>query len=42
MLITSNRYATEIDVHFVRKAVRAIGKLAIKIESAAKHVSIPC
>ncbi len=31
------RYATEIDVHFVRKAVRAIGKLAIKIESAAKQ-----
>lgn len=31
------RYATEIDVHFVRKAVRAIGKLAIKIESAARQ-----
>lgn len=31
-------YATEIDVHFVRKSVRAIGKLAIKIENAAK----PC
>jgi hypothetical protein len=31
------RYATEIDVHFVRKAVRAIGKLAIKIESSAKQ-----
>lgn len=30
------RYATEIDVHFVRKSVRAIGKLAIKIESAAR------
>ncbi|KAL2217990.1 adaptin N terminal region-domain-containing protein [Thermoascus aurantiacus ATCC 26904] len=30
-------YATEIDVHFVRKAVRAIGKLAIKIESAARE-----
>jgi vesicle coat complex subunit len=30
------RYATEIDVHFVRKAVRAIGKLAIKIEPAAR------
>ncbi|KAI5308521.1 hypothetical protein KEM55_005503 [Ascosphaera atra] len=29
-------YATEIDVHFVRKSVRAIGKLAIKIESAAR------
>lgn len=33
----SPRYATEIDVHFVRKAVRAIGKLAIKIESAARQ-----
>lgn len=32
-----HRYATEIDVHFVRKAVRAIGKLAIKIESSAKE-----
>jgi len=30
------RYATEIDVHFVRKSVRAIGKLAIKIEPAAR------
>lgn len=30
-------YATEIDVHFVRKAVRAIGKLAIKIETAARQ-----
>ena len=30
------RYASEIDVHFVRKAVRAIGKLAIKIEPAAQ------
>ena len=28
-------YATEIDVHFVRKSVRAIGKLAIKIPEAA-------
>ncbi|KAK9476042.1 adaptin N terminal region-domain-containing protein [Lipomyces japonicus] len=31
-------YASEIDVQFVRKAVRAIGKLAIKIEAAAR----PC
>jgi AP-2 complex subunit beta-1 len=35
-LANQNRYATEIDVHFVRKSVRAIGKLAIKIESAAE------
>ena len=33
---TEHRYATEIDVHFVRKSVRAIGKLAIKIEPAAQ------
>lgn len=30
------RYATEIDIHFARKSVRAIGKLAIKIEIAAQ------
>lgn len=30
------RYATEIDVDFVRKSVRAIGKLAIKIAPAAQ------
>lgn len=30
-------YASEIDVQFVRKAVRAIGKLAIKIEPAARQ-----
>lgn len=29
-------YSTEIDVHFVRKSVRAIGKLAIKIKAAAQ------
>ncbi|CAG8535799.1 7022_t:CDS:10 [Acaulospora colombiana] len=28
-------YATEIDVDFVRKAVRSIGRLAVKIESTA-------
>ncbi|KAI8890110.1 Adaptor protein complex beta subunit [Backusella circina FSU 941] len=28
-------YAAEVDVDFVRKAVRAIGRLAVKIESAA-------
>jgi AP-2 complex subunit beta-1 len=36
VLTELREYATEIDVHFVRKSVRAIGKLAIKIESAAK------
>ncbi|KAL4797137.1 AP-2 adaptor complex subunit beta [Aspergillus venezuelensis] len=37
VLAELREYATEIDVHFVRKAVRAIGKLAIKIEPAAKQ-----
>jgi AP-2 complex subunit beta-1 len=37
VLTELREYATEIDVHFVRKAVRAIGKLAIKIESAAQQ-----
>ncbi|KAI9311496.1 putative beta-adaptin [Dichotomocladium elegans] len=30
-------YATEVDVDFVRKAVRSIGRLAVKIESAAER-----
>jgi len=34
--LTSCRYATEIDVDFVRKSVRAIGKLAIKIPPASQ------
>lgn len=37
VLTELKEYATEIDVHFVRKAVRAIGKLAIKIERAASR-----
>ncbi|KAK2765169.1 hypothetical protein FQN54_008868 [Arachnomyces sp. PD_36] len=37
VLTELREYATEIDVHFVRKAVRAIGKLAIKIEPAAQE-----
>ncbi|KAF4553021.1 AP-2 complex subunit beta-like protein [Elsinoe fawcettii] len=36
VLAELREYATEIDIHFVRKSVRAIGKLAIKIEPAAK------
>ncbi|QIX00211.1 hypothetical protein AMS68_005728 [Peltaster fructicola] len=36
VLAELREYATEIDVHFVRKSVRAIGKLAIKIEPAAR------
>ena len=31
------RYATEVDVDFVRKSVRAIGRCAIKVESAAER-----
>src|SRR6266496_1118756 len=35
------RYATEVDVDFVRKAVRSIGRLAVKIESTAdKCISV--
>lgn len=30
-------YASEVDVDFVRKSVRAIGQAAIKIESAAER-----
>jgi vesicle coat complex subunit len=35
ILTTRTRYATEVDIDFVRKAVRSIGRLAIKISSAA-------
>ena len=31
------RYATEVDVDFVRKSVRAIGRCAIKIEQSAER-----
>ena len=37
VLAELREYATEIDIHFVRKSVRAIGKLAIKIEPAAQQ-----
>ncbi|KAI9051638.1 hypothetical protein LZ554_004680 [Drepanopeziza brunnea f. sp. 'monogermtubi'] len=37
VLTELREYATEIDLHFVRKSVRAIGKLAIKIEPSAKR-----
>ena len=30
------RYATEVDVDFVRKSVRAIGRCAIKVDMAAE------
>ena len=37
LLHLSVRYSTEVDVDFVRKAVRAIGRCAIKVESAAER-----
>uniref|UniRef100_A0A1I8GR23 AP complex subunit beta n=1 Tax=Macrostomum lignano TaxID=282301 RepID=A0A1I8GR23_9PLAT len=37
VLAELKEYATEVDVDFVRKAVRAIGRCAIKVESAAER-----
>lgn len=37
VLLEFKEYATEIDVDFVRRAVRAIGRCAISIESAAER-----
>ena len=37
MLLELKEYATEVDVEFVRKSVRAIGKCAISIEGAAER-----
>lgn len=34
-MLTTCRYASEVDVDFVRKAVRSIGRLAIKVDPAA-------
>jgi AP-2 complex subunit beta-1 len=31
------RYASEVDIDFVRKAVRSIGRLAIKVETASEN-----
>jgi AP-2 complex subunit beta-1 len=36
MAILYRRYATEVDADFARKAVRSIGRLAVKIEDAAR------
>ena len=33
----SSRYASEVDVDFVRKSVKAIGQAAIKIEEGAER-----
>lgn len=35
MTISTIRYASEVDIDFVRKAVRSIGRLAIKVEAAS-------
>ncbi|KAL0588808.1 AP-2 complex subunit beta [Plecturocebus cupreus] len=42
VLVELTEYATEVDVDFVRKAVRAIGRCAIKVEQSAEccYVSI--
>lgn len=37
MLAELKEYATEVDVDFVRKAVRAIGRCAIKVEVSGHH-----
>eukprot|EP00164_Ancoracysta_twista_P004132 GFYU01005549.1.p1 GENE.GFYU01005549.1~~GFYU01005549.1.p1 ORF type:complete len:929 (+),score=345.40 GFYU01005549.1:52-2838(+) len=37
MLLEFKEYATEVDVDFVRKSVRAIGRCAIKLKSAAER-----
>ena len=37
VLLEFKEYATEVDVDFVRKAVRAIGRCAIKLERAAQR-----
>ncbi|KAF8654093.1 hypothetical protein AX16_003626 [Volvariella volvacea WC 439] len=37
VLAELQEYASEVDIDFVRKAVRSIGRLAIKVESAAKN-----
>ena len=37
VLMELKEYATEVDVEFVRRAVRAIGRCAIKLERAAER-----
>lgn len=37
VLAELKEYASEVDVDFVRKAVRSIGRLAIKLQGAADH-----
>lgn len=38
VLLEFKEYATEVDVDFVRKVVRAIGRCAIKLERANQHI----
>ena len=37
MLNFSDRYASEVDVDFVRRSIKAIGQTAVKIESGAER-----
>ena len=37
MLLELKEYATEVDVDFVRRAVRAIGRFAIKLDKATER-----
>lgn len=37
VILTTARYASEVDVDFVRKAIKAIGQTAIKIDAAAER-----
>ena len=37
VLMELKEYATEVDVEFVRRSVRAIGRCAIKLEKAAER-----
>lgn len=41
VLAELKEYATEVDVDFVRKAVRAIGRCAIKVEVSSFYVLAP-
>lgn len=42
VLMEFKEYATEVDVEFVRKSVRAIGRCAIKLEKAAERcIQVP-
>lgn len=41
VLAELKEYATEVDVDFVRKAVRAIGRCAIKVEVRAGWLWVP-